>query len=153
MRSKMEEIQVGLGFDAFPRECTCEGEDISPRIAVGGLRAPYIALILDDADAPGGTYTHWLLWNVKAADEIPGDVSKVEQPPELEGASQGITTGRRTGYQGPCPPSGKPHRYYLKVYGLEGPLELEPGATKEMLMAAMEGRVRQYGEAMARFGR
>lgn len=153
MRSRMEEIQVGLGFSEFPSENTCVGEDISPRIAIGGLKTPYLVLILDDPDAVGGTYTHWVIWNIRAGEEIPENVSKVERPPESEGAVQGLTSGRRMGYQGPCPPRGNAHRYYLKVYGLDGPLDLAPGASREQLVAAMEGHVRQYGEAMASFRR
>lgn len=153
MRSRMEEIQVGLGFSEFPPEHTCVGEDVSPRIAIAGSRTPYMALIMDDPDAPGGTYTHWVVWNITAREEIPRGISKTEAPPELGGAVQGTHSGRKVGYKGPCPPSGRPHRYFLKVYGLDGPLDLEPGATKEQLLAALEGRVRQYGEAMALFGR
>jgi Raf kinase inhibitor-like YbhB/YbcL family protein len=153
MRTQTEEIKVALGFDTFPEVHTCDGADTSPRISIGGISTPYLAIILDDPDAPGGTYTHWLIWNIHAGDTIPENVSKTATPGELPGAIQGTHSGQRIGYKGPCPPSGKPHHYHLKVYGLDGPLDLKSGASKKDLERALEGKVRQFGEAVAVYGR
>jgi Raf kinase inhibitor-like YbhB/YbcL family protein len=153
MRSEMEELSVSLDFKSYPPKHTCEGENMSPGVSIGGLRTPYFAVILDDPDAPGGTYTHWVLWNVKASGTIPEGVSPKDRPEELPGAAQGLNSANSIGYTGPCPPRGSVHRYYLKVYGLDAPLDLEPGASKQMLEAALRGHVRQHGEVMATFGR
>ncbi len=149
----MEEISIALDFETFPAKHTCEGANESPSVSIGGLRTPYVAIILDDPDAPGGTYTHWTIWNIKASGTIPEGISSEDRPIELPGAVQGMNSGNTIGYSGPCPPRGSVHRYYLKVYGLDAPIDLEPGASKKKLEAAMRGHVRQHGEAMATFGR
>jgi Raf kinase inhibitor-like YbhB/YbcL family protein len=153
MRSEMEELSIALDFETFPVKHTCEGEDVSPSVSVSGLKSPYLALILDDPDAPGGTFTHWVIWNIKASGDIPGNIAPGERPDELPGAVQGVNSGGGLGYMGPCPPRGSVHRYYLKVYGLDAPLDLPPGASKKVLEAALRGHVRQHGEVMATFGR
>jgi len=149
----MKSMKVTLEFESYPPRYTCEGEDISPRIGIGGLEAPYLAMILDDPDAAAGTYVHWVIWNIKASDEVPESISTAERPDELPGAVQGSNSAGTIGYTGPCPPRGSTHRYYLKVYGLESPLDLPPGSTKADLEKALRGKARQYGEAMATYGR
>jgi Raf kinase inhibitor-like YbhB/YbcL family protein len=109
-------------------------------------------MIMDDPDCPSGTFTHWTIWNIPARSEIPEKVSTVDHPPELTGSSQGMNTAREIGYMGPCPPKGV-HRYFLKVYGLEAPLDLRAGASKKDLETAMKEKVLQYGEAMATYAR
>jgi Raf kinase inhibitor-like YbhB/YbcL family protein len=149
----MKELKVTLDFQSFPEKHTCSGENTSPRVGINGLDTPLFAMVLDDPDAPGGTFVHWVIWNIKNTEEIPEDVSLKDRPEELPGAVQGVNSAGSLGYTGPCPPRGSVHRYFLKVYGLDAPLSLEPGATKKMLERAVEGRARQYGEAMATFGR
>jgi Raf kinase inhibitor-like YbhB/YbcL family protein len=153
MRTETEQITVTLDFKTYPARFTCEGENISPRIRIKGLDTPYFALILEDPDAPGGTYTHWTFWNAESIDDIPENVSLTEKPPELPGALQGINSEGDLGYTGPCPPRGSVHRYYVKVYGLGSPLDLSPGAQVADLKKALQGKYAQYGEAMATFHR
>lgn len=152
-RSEHAEIRVKLEFEKFHKKFTCDGEGISPLISINGLSSPYMAIIMDDPDAPGGTFVHWVVWNIPSMEQIPKQVSTVERPPELSGAMQGINSGRETGYMGPCPPRGKPHRYFVKVYGLDSPLELSPSSGKKELENAMNGRIKEYGEAMATYQR
>ncbi len=148
-----DDLTIDIGFKTFPARHTCAGEEYSPAIRIGGCTSAYLAIIMDDPDAPSGTFDHWILWNVAGADRIPENISREEHPPELPGSSQGLNTGRELGYMGPCPPRGKPHRYFLKIYGLGAPLPLRPGASKVQLEKAMVGKVLQYGEAMATYQR
>jgi Raf kinase inhibitor-like YbhB/YbcL family protein len=149
----MKELAITLGFQSYPAKHTCEGENVSPRISIKGMDAPYFAIILDDPDAPSGTYVHWVIWNIRGGDEVPENVTPTEHPEEIPGAVQGLNSTGKIGYTGPCPPSGKAHCYFLKVYGFDAPLSLAPGASKYALEDAMKGHVRQYGEAMATFAR
>ncbi len=151
--SKHVRLNVGLEFEKFHKRFTCDGEDISPLITIGGLTSPVMAMIMDDPDAPGGTFVHWVIWNIPPMGKIPIEVSKVEMPTELPGAVQGSNSGREVGYMGPCPPRGKPHRYFIKVYGLDGPIDLPAGSSKSDLESAMDGHIKEYGEAMAIYGR
>lgn len=148
-----DDLKIELDFKTYPDKHTCEGEDVSPAIKIEGCTSAYLVMIMDDPDCPTGTFTHWTIWNIPARNIIPEKVSRVEHPPELPGSSQGLNTGRELGYMGPCPPRGKPHRYFLKVYGLDAPLKLRPGASKTQLEKAMVGLVLQYGEAMATYQR
>jgi hypothetical protein len=146
------DLKIELGFKKYPARHTCDGQDISPAITIVGLTAPYFAMIMDDPDAPSGTFTHWIIWNIPSRDKVPEKISNAAHPPELPGSTQGTNTGDEIGYMGPCPPGGE-HRYYLKVYGLTGPIDLRAGASKEELELAMKGKVSQYGEAMATYAR
>jgi Raf kinase inhibitor-like YbhB/YbcL family protein len=145
----MNEVKVELGFSKYPPRHTCEGEGISPKITVSGMTTPFMAMILDDPDAPGGTYTHWTIWNIKRTSVIPEGVSTGDHPPELPGSSQGSNSDREVGYISPCPPRGTTHRYYLRVYGLNDLLHLPPGASRLEVDKALKGRAVQVGEAMA----
>lgn len=144
----------------IPEEHTCEGAgaNASPPLEFSGLpsKARTVCLVMDDPDAPAGTWVHWLLYDWPASRaSIPGGLPK---DPELaNGAKQGACWGTasfsRVGYQGPCPPPGKPHRYSFRLYALDGPLGLPPRATKKDIMAAMEGRVLAQAELVGVFGR
>lgn len=149
----MEKIEVKLDFSKFPEKYTCMGEDISPRISVKGAAGRSMAVILDDPDAPSGTYVHWVMWNVAPREVIPENVPKVRIVTSPFQARQGRNTARATGYMGPCPPRGSTHRYFLKVYVLDSELSLPEDAGKKELERGMEGHILQYGEAMATYGR
>jgi Raf kinase inhibitor-like YbhB/YbcL family protein len=149
----MKDLEVSLGFREFPPEYTCDGREASPRIEISGINAISMAIILEDPDAPSGTFTHWVIWNLKPMGVIPEGIpntAKVTKPIE---AVQGINTGREIGYLGPCPPSGRPHRYFLRVYGLDRMLDLRPGSSRADLENAMRGHVVQQDIAMATYGR
>ena len=116
-----EELIVRMDFDRFPKRFTCKGEDVSPRVRIDGMTQPFLAILLEDHDAPGEAVRPLGHMERSGQGEIPENISKVERPPELEGAVQGSTTGGEIGYEGPCPPRGQIHRYELKVYGYDAP--------------------------------
>lgn len=126
----------------IPKKYTCEGPDLSPPVGISGApaAAKSLALICDDPDAPGGTWVHWVLFNLP-----PDTKALAEGLPKtqfvLKTAAQGINDFGRIGYGGPCPPPGKAHRYVFALYALEDLLDLKPGASKEELLAAMEGGI------------
>jgi hypothetical protein len=136
----------------IPHPFTCEGANHSPPLAWGtaphGTRA--FALIVDDPDAPGGTWVHWIAW------DIPGDstglhehVKPTDRPP-----TQGINSFGKPGYGGPCPPPGHgAHRYYFRLYALDQPLGLGPTATRAELDAAMRAHVLARAELMGKYRR
>ena len=140
--------------DKIPAKYTCEGQDVSPPLAwsepPAGTRS--LALIVDDPDAPGGVFTHWLLFNIPPdSRELP---EAVPAQAELDsGALQGKTDFGRTGYGGPCPPPGRPHRYQFTLYALDQPLDLEGGASKKQLLSAMEGHILAQGQLTGTYQR
>ncbi len=139
---------------AVPREHTCDGQDRSPALAWSGApeAARGFAVVMDDPDAPRGTWVHWVLWNLPAATSaLPAGVPPDER---LEsGARQGRNDFRRIGWGGPCPPPGPAHHYSFRVYALDALLDLEPGATKADLERAMRGHVLAQGELVGTYSR
>jgi Raf kinase inhibitor-like YbhB/YbcL family protein len=140
--------------EAIPRQYTGDGRDASPPLAWQGAPAGTggFALVCEDPDAPRGTFTHWVAWNIPAA-----SAGLAEGVPAEGTLADGTVQGRngfgKAGYGGPAPPPGKPHRYYFKLHALDGPLALKAGATKEELLAAMRGHVLAEGQLMGRYGR
>ncbi len=124
----------------IPSRHTCDGADVSPTLRISGVPegVAALALVMDDPDAPGGTFDHWLVWN------IPPDTAEVPEGTEPQGV-QGRTGFGQLGYGGPCPPNGT-HRYRFKLYALDEALDLRAGSSKAKLEAAMEGHV--VGEAL-----
>jgi Raf kinase inhibitor-like YbhB/YbcL family protein len=155
--SSSKNLTVNLGFNQFPKEYTCDGMNVSPRIEISGLNAvsnvASAAMILEDPDAPKGTFIHWVIWNIMPTDVIPGNISGVTNVTTPIKAVQGTNGAGKIGYIGPCPPPGKPHRYFLSVYGLDAMLDLKPGSNKSALENAMNGHIITQGEAMATYGR
>jgi Raf kinase inhibitor-like YbhB/YbcL family protein len=149
----LKNLEVKLGFSQIPVDYTCEGRDISPKIEIRELNATSIAMIVDDPDAPSGTFTHWVIWNIEPMDSIPAEIPNDVVLMKPIKAVQGTNSGGTIGYMGPCPPKGKPHRYYFKVYGLDAMLNLESGATRRDLENAMKQHILQRGEAMATYKR
>ncbi len=138
----------------IPAKYTCSASDVSPALALSGAPAATksLALIVDDPDAPAGTWTHWILYDLPPqTTEVPEAVPKDEQLPS--GARQGRNDFRRIGYGGPCPPPGKPHRYFFKLYALDTSLKLKPGATKKEVESAMQGHILAQAELMGKFKR
>ncbi len=132
--------------EKIPVRYTCEGEDISPPLAWGeapqGTRS--FALIVDDPDAPGGVFTHWVLFN------IPGNSRELPEAIPAEhrlasGALQGKNDAGKIGYAGPCPPPGRAHRYRFTLYALDKPLDLTVGASKKQVLDAMERHILAQG--------
>lgn len=142
------------GGGDIPAKYTCQGEDTSP--ALSWSEAPKhtqsFALLVVDPDAPSGDFTHWVLYDLPAATrQLPEAVPASEQLPD--GSRQGVNGFRRTGYGGPCPPAGKPHRYYFRLYALDRKLDLPPGAARDAVESAMKGHVLAQAELMGRYQR
>lgn len=139
----------------IPRQYTCDGSDISPQLSWGGVPSgtKSFTMIMDDPDAPVGTFNHWVLYDLPA--ETRGLSEGVPKEPTLpNGAKQGITSFRRTGYGGPCPPRGPAHRYFFTLYALDVPtLGLEPKASKEDVERKMKGHITGKTVIMGRYGR
>jgi Raf kinase inhibitor-like YbhB/YbcL family protein len=138
----------------IPGRNTCDGQDLSPALTWSdppqGTRA--YALIADDPDAPAGTWVHWIIYDVPAATHGLGEgVSKTDTVAGL--AKQGMNDFRRPGYGGPCPPPGKPHRYFFRLYALSAELNLKPRATRKDLDAAMQGKILGQAELMGKYQR
>ncbi len=134
--------------ETIPVEYTCNGQNSSPPLAWSGLPTDTqeLALIVDDPDAPAGTWVHWVLYNLPAStNELPASVQNL--------GVEGTNSSRKTGYSGPCPPPGKPHRYYFKFYALDTNLGLEPGATKAELEEAIRDHILAEGQLMGTFSR
>ena len=120
----------------IPARYTADGDNISPPLAIGGVPpgTKSLAMIMDDPDAPMGTWVHWVVWNIpSAADQFPEDAAPA-------GAVEGRNSWGRTGYGGPSPPLGT-HRYFFKLYALDIPLALPETTDKKGLLAAVEGHV------------
>lgn len=162
-QEKKEDVvmeKISLSSKAFedgeriPVDHTCDGQDFSPVLSWDKLPAgtQSIALIMDDPDAPMRTFTHWVIYNIPSDKQnLPGGVEKKESL--ADGSLQGVNDFRKIGYNGPCPPPGKPHRYYFKIYALDKKLDLTSGATKDQLEKAMEGHILAKGEIMGKYGR
>jgi Raf kinase inhibitor-like YbhB/YbcL family protein len=138
----------------IPTKFTCDSIDISPALAWTGAppETKSFALIADDPDAPVGTWVHWVIYDLPAGTaSLPENVAKSQV---LDNdAKQGVNDFRQIGYGGPCPPPGKPHRYFFKIYALDTMLALKPGATKADVLKAMEGHVLAQGQLMGTYQR
>jgi Raf kinase inhibitor-like YbhB/YbcL family protein len=137
----------------IPKEYTCDGANISPPLAWDSApdKTKSYALIVDDPDAPGKTWVHWVVFNLQAsAGVLPEHVPA--QDTISGGGRQGTTDFRKVGYGGPCPPTGA-HRYYFKLYALDTELALDSSATKDQLLKAMEGHVLAEGQLMGKYQR
>jgi Raf kinase inhibitor-like YbhB/YbcL family protein len=152
--------QIQLTSPAFahgsviPGAHTCEGEDVSPALVWSGVPVERrsLALICDDPDAPRGTWVHWVLYN------LPGESVELSQGvpgvPELpSGARQGRNDFGEIGYNGPCPPPGKPHRYYFRLYALNIMLTLPHGVSRAELDRAMADHIVGQGTLMGVYQR
>lgn len=139
---------------AIPAKYTCDSIDISPPLSwddpPGGTQS--FVLIVDDPDAPLGTWVHWVLYDLPHnLSEVHEGVSKKDT---LEtGAKQGKNDFRRIGYGGPCPPPGSPHRYFFKLYALNAKLNLKPGLTKQEVEKSMQGKVLAQTQLIGKYKR
>ena len=153
MKIELSSTAFGEG-ENIPKRYTGDGADVSPplRWSEPPPGTESFALICDDPDAPRGTWVHWVLF------DLPGDRRELGEAVPAEevlpgGGKQGKNDFGKVGYGGPAPPRGKPHRYFFKLYALDTTLGLDPGVTKDRLVAAMEGHVLAEGQLMGRYGR
>ncbi len=117
----------------IPSKYTCQGDDVNPQLNIEGIpsEAKSLVLIVDDPDAPGGMWVHWVVWNIPVVfrieeDSVPGE--------------QGLNDFGKQDYGGPCPPSGT-HRYMFKIYALDTTLELDNDSDKKDVERAMQGHI------------
>lgn len=147
----MASAQINVSSPAFksggsvPARFTCKGTDVSPPLQFRGVpkEAKSLVLIVDDPDAPGGLFTHWLAWNID-----PG-TTQLSEKSVPAGAIEGTSDFGKHGYGGPCPPSGT-HRYYFRIFALDQKLDLKPGAKRSAVEGAVKNHILARGELMAR---
>jgi len=153
--SKMELKSTSFEPGGFiPKRFTCEGADVSPALAWGEPPAGTqgFAIIEDDPDAPSGTFVHWVVYDLSAgSSRLPEALPGNDQIPG--GGRQGANDFSKIGYSGPCPPPGKAHRYFVRLYALDAPTGLSPGAARSELDNAMKGHILAQAELMGRFKR
>lgn len=131
----------------IPSEYTCDGSDVSPPLAISDIpkEAKSLAIIMDDPDAPMGTFTHWVVWNISPQKIQFTKGEKISFP-------QGKTSFGHKSYGGPCPPGGT-HRYFFKLYALDLILNLEEGSSKADLEKAMTGHILAESKLMGKYSR
>jgi Raf kinase inhibitor-like YbhB/YbcL family protein len=145
MNEKSKLVLASSAFEPgshIPQKYTCDGEDVSPELSWEGMpeETETFALIVDDPDAPGRVFTHWVVYN------IPGSITGFEEGMSAfeivkTGACQGKNDFGQTGYGGPCPPPGKAHHYHFRLYAVDGLLDLPSGVAKNTVLNAMKGHV------------
>jgi Raf kinase inhibitor-like YbhB/YbcL family protein len=140
--------------EMIPRRYTCDGAGISPPLSWTGVpaEAQSLALVCSDPDAPRGTFTHWVVYNLPP--DLTGLPEGVSPEPRMEnGGEQGVNTTGATGYVCPGPPSGQTHRYIFTVYALDTHLSLTGEPTRAALEQAMRGHILAQGQLMGRYAR
>ncbi|HVN28784.1 MAG TPA: YbhB/YbcL family Raf kinase inhibitor-like protein [Candidatus Binataceae bacterium] len=131
----------------IPTRFTCSGADVSPPLSWSDVPdgTKSLALILDDPDAPSGTFVHWVVYDVHPT------VDGFKEG-EVEGV-QGANSMRKAAYMGPCPPPGSPHHYHFRLFALDTLLNLEDAPSAQQLRDAMQGHIKQSAELVGTFGR
>lgn len=140
--------------EIIPDKYTCQGQDVSPPLAWAEPPAgtQSLALITDDLNAPMGVFTHWVMFNIPPASRELAEA--VPTQPQLPGgALQGENGFGKTGYGGPCPPSGGPHRYQFTIYALDSPIDLKEGASKNEVLDIMQGHILARGKLTGTYQR
>lgn len=142
----------------IPARYTCEGDDVSPALTWSDAPETTVAyaIIMDDPDAPPGTWVHWVLWNLDGGVRGLGEGVPKEESLDggvSQGACWGVDSFERVGYHGPCPPPGTPHRYYFKLFALDARLNAPDRATKDQLLAAMDGHILAETQLMGLYQR
>ena len=132
----------------IPERFTCDGKDISPTLKIDGIpkEAKSLVLIVDDPDAPGGNFTHWLIWNI-----VP-DLTEIVANQLPAHAVQGVNDFGKSKYNGPCPPAGV-HRYYFRLYALDTTLTLPQASRRKAVDSAMKGHIVADATLMGRYAR
>lgn len=133
--------------EKIPVQYTCDGQDISPPLVweEPPSETQAFALILDDPDALGGVFTHWVLFNLPGnSRELPEAIPTQDRL--VSGALQGKNGFAKIGYSGPCPPAGSAHHYRFSLYALDQPLDLKSGASREQVLEAMQGHILAQGQ-------
>jgi hypothetical protein len=144
-----------LEGESIPVQYTCDGDNVSPPLRWGSIpkESQSLAVICEDPDAPSGVFVHWLVFNLPPiVGNLPEAVPATETLEET-GAVQGRNDFNQIGYGGPCPPPGKPHRYFFRLYALDTRLQLQPGADKHALASAIQGHILAAGHLIGTYQR
>ena len=138
----------------IPKQFTCDGAGISPALAWADppAKTRSLAVMVTDPDAPMGTFTHWLLYNLPAAARsVPQGTAQKQVLPD--GSQQGLNSGDEVGYYAPCPPGHTQHRYVFTVFALDGTITIPARPNATQVQKAMTGHILAAGQLMARYGR
>ena len=132
----------------IPAKYTCDGENVSPPLTIAEVpeQTKSITIIADDPDAPGGDFSHWLVWNINPK------LTEIAEDREPAGSVEGTTDFGKVGYGGPCPPAGI-HRYFFKVFALDTALNLPATTQKQELVKSMSGHILDQGELIGLYSR
>lgn len=132
----------------IPSKYTCDGDNVNPHLIIHGVpeRTKSLALVVEDPDAPGGMFVHWVVW------DIPPETREIRELTAPFGAGEGRNSWDETGYSGPCPPSGM-HRYFFRLYALDRRLKIAPDSRKQELEREMEGHIVATTELMGTYMR
>jgi Raf kinase inhibitor-like YbhB/YbcL family protein len=141
--------KLKIESDAFsynkpiPSKYTCQGDGVNPELTINDLpeNTKSLAIIVEDPDAPNGTFDHWVVWNIRPTQQISENMRE---------GTQGKNGREQLGYTGPCPPSGR-HRYFFKIYALDDFLSLAGGANKKALLFAIHEHIIAAGEIMGTY--
>lgn len=138
----------------IPVKYTCKGEDLSPPLQFKEIpqQAKSLVLLVDDPDAPSGTFDHWIVWNIPPSIHELSEGAKELFDREFQ-VKQGINGFQQKKYRGPCPPPGKIHHYYFKLYALDTLLDLNEGASKSDVEQAMKGHIVEEAELIGTYQR
>jgi len=142
--------------DSISASFTCDGGNRSPALTWSGSppRTATLTLIVDDPDAPSGTFVHWILFDIPSSvSSIPEGVGRSPAVAEVGGARQGQNDFHRIGYDGPCPPHGPAHRYRFWLFALDTSLATQPGASRSDVESAMRGHELAYAELIGKYAR
>lgn len=145
---KMEIKSVFEHNSVISPKYTCDGEDVNPPLKISEIPegTASLALIVDDPDAPAGTWVHWVVFNIDPK------TTRIEENSVPENSIQGVNSFNKNDYGGPCPPSGT-HRYFFKIYALDTPLNLDSSAGKSDVEAAMQGHILASAELVGLYSR
>ena len=142
----------------IPKLYTCDGKDVSPPLTWSGIpdNARSLALICEDPDAPRGRWTHWVIFDIPASAKELGEGVPAQERVTVTAGGEAATQGKndfgKTGYGGPCPPSGS-HHYLFRIYALDTELGLGPRTTRQDLLRSIKGHVLAEGELMGTYSR
>lgn len=134
---------------SIPKKYTCLGEDVSPPLKISNIPqgTKSLAIMVDDPDAPGGDWLHWLVWNI-----YPG-TTEITEGVLPDGAIEGTNSFGNIGWGGPCPPGGEEHEYVFTLYALAEPLDLDRGGSREEFESAIDGLVFEKAELRGKFSK
>jgi Raf kinase inhibitor-like YbhB/YbcL family protein len=156
-RATLSITSAAFANDApIPAQFTCDGANQSPPLEWDDApdNAASFALMLEDPDAPGGTFIHWVMYDIPATTRaLPQGLPKGPSASSIGGAKQGRTSFKNVGYDGPCPPKGAPHHYHFKLFALDKALGLAPGATRDEVVDAISGHEIARGEIVGTYAR